>query len=347
MGKKTCLLVMPLHFYSFGRIIADGLEAMGYNVTSANDEYPQSPFGRVLAKLDLPVARWWTRRVFAERFLAAGRWDLIVIIKGRGIGPALVGDLKAKADRVVGYHFDALAYDRASERWGAAVDRVSTFDYRDAREKGWPVVELFSAQAPISPSPPIRYRISAIQRNHSDRLAYLDRVLGVLGTEDSFVFLFEKGVISLTVNALRNPKLYWKWRKHISFKPLPYDKYLAALAASDFTLDYAHPLQTGATMRCFEALAMGVKLITNNPHTVESPHFGPHNTVVHTLADSPGAIPAAVERLRGRRPPVVQRSPAQFLSEVIGEASPAALETDQAVGAGPASSQSRAYSVPS
>lgn len=347
MSKKTCLLVMPLHFYSFGRIIAEGLEAMGYEVATANDEYPQSPFGRILAKLDLPVARWWTRRVFARRFLAGERRDLVLIIKGRGVGPELVADLKAGSDRVVGYHFDALAYDRASERWGGAVDRVSTFDYRDAREKGWPVVELFSAQPPMVPPPPIRYRLSAIQRNHSDRLAYLDRVLGVLGAEDSFVFLYEKGLLSLTVNALRNPRLYWKWRKHISFKALPYDQYVTALAASDFTLDYAHPLQTGATMRCFEALAMGVKLITNNPHTVESPHFGPDNTVVHTLADTPSDLPAQVEKLRGRRPAAVQRSPGRFLAEVIGSASSAAPEAPHAVGTGPASSQSRAHSVPS
>lgn len=309
---------MPLPFYSFARVIGGGLEAMGYEVTGANDEYPQHPIGRVLAKLDLPISRWWTRRVFARRFLAGKRWDLIVIIKGRGIGPELVADMKARADRVVGYHFDALSYDRATERWGTAVDRVTTFDYRDARTKGWPVVELFSSQTPITPPPPTRYRISAIQRNHSNRLAYLDHVLDALGTEDSFVFLYEKGIISLTMNAVRSPLLYWKWRKSISFRPLSYDQYVDALAASDFTLDYAHPLQTGATMRCFEALAMGVKLITNNPHVAESAHFGPHNTIVHMLGDDPATLRAQVAKLRGGRPAPVQRSPEQFLREIIG-----------------------------
>lgn len=309
---------MPLIFYSFGRIFGDALREMGYEVTLANDEYPQHPVGRVLAKFDLPISRWWTRRVFARRFLAGDRWNLVIIIKGRGIGPELVADMKNKADRVVGYHFDALSYDRATERWGASVDRVTTFDYRDAAAKGWPVVELFSGQAPIVPPPPTRYRISAIQRNHSNRLAYLDHVLEALGTEDSFVFLYEKGIISLTMNALRSPRLYWKWRKSISFKSLPYDKYVEALAASDFTLDYAHPLQTGATMRCFEALTLGVKLITNNPHVAESPHFGPHNTIVHAFGDDPAGLRVKVSELRGQRPGSVQRSPQQFLREVIG-----------------------------
>jgi len=317
-NNKTCLLVMPLPFYSFARIIRGELEAMGYAVTEANDEYPQNPFGRALGKLDLSVARWWTRRQFGRRFLAGQRWNLVVIIEGRGIGPALVAELKKNADRVVGYHFDALSYDRATERWGASVDRVTTFDYRDARAKNWPVVELFSAQAQMVPSPPIRYRISAIQRNHSGRLAYLDKVLGAFGQEGTFVFLFEKDILSLTANALRNPRLYWKWRKQISFRPLPYERYVEALAASDFTLDYAHPGQTGATMRCFEALAMGVKLITNNPHTRESLHFGTHNTIIFPLDGHTPDLLAQVDTIRGQRPAPVQRSPRHFLDEVIG-----------------------------
>lgn len=318
MSKKTCLLIMPLHFYSFVRVITDGLEAMGYEVTTANEEYPQTVLGRVMGKLDLPITRWLTRRAIGRMFAPDVRWNLVIIIKGRGVGPELVADLKARADRVVGYHFDALSYDRATRRWGPSVDRVTTFDYRDAREQNWPVVELFSAQSPPPPTP-VRHRISAIQRNHSQRLAYVDRVLTALGTEDSFVFLFEKGLLSLAVNALRNPRLYWKWRRHISTKALPYADYVAALAASDFTLDYAHPGQTGATMRCFEALAMGVKIITNNAWTAESPHFGPDNIIVHGLNDAPEPLQAQVAALRGHRPSPVQRTPARFLAEVIGD----------------------------
>ncbi|WP_292111611.1 hypothetical protein [Brevundimonas sp.] len=319
MGAKTCLLIMPLPFYAFERVICDELKARGYEVTLANEEYPHTPLGRVMGKLDLPIIRWWTRRVFRRRFLNGGRWTLVIIIKGRGVGPELVKDLKASADRVVGYHFDALSYDRATRRWGASVDRVSTFDYRDARDTGWPVVELFSAQPPLEPAPPVRHRLSAIQRNHSGRLAYLDRVVSALGSEETFVFIFEKGPLSLLLNAIRQPALYWKWRKSISFKPLPYDQYLDALASSEFTLDYAHPLQTGATMRCFEARAMGVKIITNNPHTLESPYFSEQNAIVYPMNGDPDALRARVRELAGVRPAPSQRTPAQFVTELVGD----------------------------
>ncbi|MBC7506324.1 MAG: hypothetical protein H7267_11465 [Sandarakinorhabdus sp.] len=315
-----CLLVMPQSFYGFAATIANGLEALGYTVTRANDEYPANIFGKIMGKLDLPPVRWLTRRAFRARFLGGPRWDLVVICKGRGIGAALAGDLKHHADRVVGYHFDALAYDPATARWGAAADRVTTFDYRDAAVHGWPVVELFSSLPAPEPLPPLRYKVSAIVRNHSQRLAYVDSIVSALGDADNFVFIYEKSRIAFWGKALLAPRLYWKWRHRIGFTPLPYADYVNVLAASAFTLDYAHPKQTGVTIRCFEALAVGARIITNNPQTLNSPYFGEHNTVVFGHTGDPAALTHAIAGFGGAaRPLQARRTPQTFLAEVVGD----------------------------
>jgi hypothetical protein len=310
---------MPLAFYGFARTITEAIERRGYAVTAANEEYPATLLTRVLSKLDLPVVRDWTRREINRRFLSGRRWDLVLIIKGRGIGPELIADFKASGARVVGYHFDALSYDRGPRRWSPHADRVSTFDYRDATREGWPLVELFSTTPSPESPPPIRLRISAIQRNHSDRLAYLDRVLTVTGMTDAFVHIFESTPLNLLYNALRQPRLYWKWRKYISLKPLPYDRYAEVLATSDFTLDYAHPGQTGATMRSMEALALGVKLISNNPHMLASRHFNDRNVIPFPLDGDAQDLKRGLEDLAGRRPEPFRRSPDDFVAEVLAE----------------------------
>ena len=314
---KRALLVMPVHFYSFARTFERELAALGYQVTLANEEYPANLAGRIGGKLDLGLIRWWTRRVFTRRFLSGARWDLVLIVKGRGIGPALVADLKRHADRVVGYHFDSLGYDRATRRWGGEVDRVSTFDFRDAREQNWPLVELFSATAAPEPVPPVRWRLSAIQRNHSQRLAYLDTVIGAVGAEDTFVFLYEQNRLALVAHALRHPRLYWKWRKRISLTPLAYEDYVAVLAASEFTLDYAHPGQTGTTMRCFEALALGVKVITNNADTAASPRFGDDNLILFPPDGDPAALRQAMATRSGYRRTPQRRTAADVVAEIL------------------------------
>ncbi|GAB5348750.1 glycosyltransferase family protein [Alteriqipengyuania sp. 357] len=321
---KTCLLILPRTFYSFAKMFGNALRDLGYEVTEANEEYPENPLGKVMAKLDLEVARRITRRVINERFLAGKRYDLVVIIKGRGVGKQLVADLKAHAGKVVGYHFDALAYDRATERWAEGIDRVSTFDSRDAKAKGWPLVELFSAEAPPAEPQPIEIGFSAIMRNHSNRLAYLDAVVRALDIEpeDSFFYIFEQDVRSLAWNFLKQPRLYRRWRKHIHRTPLPYEEYRRVLATSDFTIDYAHDKQTGLTMRSFEALASGAKLITNNPHVTRSPHFDEAHRIVFRPGDDPATLQREVAARKGKRPAIRWRSVTDCLLEIIGEREP-------------------------
>jgi len=319
--RPTCLLIIPTTFYGFAKTIAAALEAAGYAVTVANDEYPSNSFGKLLGKLDLPIIRFLTRRAIERKFLTGARWNLTVIFKGRGVGAALATALRRHSDRTVGYHFDSLAYDRASRHWGAHVDRVSTFDYHDAMVEDWPVVELFST-LPMPSSPPVRrYRVSAIVRSHSQRLAYVDQVIAAVGTNDIFVFFYEKDWLAWFVRALRHPRLYWRWRHHISFTPLPYDRYIEGIAASDFTIDYAHPKQTGATIRCFEARAVGTRIITNNPFVLKSDRFGPDRAIVFQPGEDRSLLRAAMAQLLIQmRPAPASRTPAEFMAEVIGTA---------------------------
>lgn len=317
-ATKTCLLVMPVGFYGFAKVVTEALNRRGYAVETANEEYPQTLLTRVLSKLDLPIVRTWTRRVINRRYLQGRRWDLVLIIKGRGIGAELMEDFKRTGARVVGYHFDALSYDKGPRRWSVHADRVSTFDYRDAESEGWPLVELFSTQSPPASRQPIQWRISAIQRNHSQRLVYLDKVVSTTGLEGVFIHIYESTKLNLIYNFVRQPILYWKWRRFVSLKPLPYDVYCQVLSSSDFTLDYAHPGQTGATMRSMEALALGVKLISNNQHMLKSNWFNADHMIHFPLDGDPAALKSAVRALSGHRPRPFHRSPDDFLAEVLG-----------------------------
>jgi hypothetical protein len=316
---ERCLLVIPRTFYAMARVIRQALEQMGYEVTVANDEYPDNVIGKVLGKLDLPLVRTLTRRAFHRQGFCSQSWDLVIIFKGRGIGRELIADLRTVSRRIVGYHFDALAYDRASRHWPTGgVDRVSTFDYADARAEGWPLVELFSTLSSPQPKPPIRYDVSAILRNHSQRLAYLDEVMAAIGESRSFVAIFEKNLLTFVWNFLRSPRLYWKWRKSIRFKPLPYDAYIAVLEGSALTIDYAHPRQTGLTIRCFEARATGTRIVTNNPHAAQSPLFDPRGVIVHPPGGDLAGLRKALADAAGFQPVPTERNPQQFLREVIG-----------------------------
>jgi len=84
--------------------------------------------------------------------------------------------------------------------------------------------------------------------------------------------------------------LYLKLKKYIFFKPLNYSEYTDAIKSSLFTIDYAHSDQSGITMRCYEAIKMGTRLITNNKFISRSEYFNSSNTVVYNLNEQPSKL---------------------------------------------------------
>lgn len=285
--SKSCLLIIPRHFYSFEKLFTENLEARGFQVTVSNDEYPSGTVGKIMGKLRIPLIFPITAKHIEAHYLAGKHYDLILIFKGRGLSRALIRKMRSHADRVIAYNWDSFKYNNTPLSWLNEVTRYYTFDYRDADNHQLPVVELFSSinagsAAGNSPSPDKNIPLSAIFRNHSGRLKYLDKVLSALDlkTDDIALYIFEQNIFFRILNFARHPLLYLKYRKHMSSRSLPYADYIDVLQRSEYTVDYAHPAQSGLTMRSFEALSTNTKFITNNRFIDRSKYFNEGNAIL-------------------------------------------------------------------
>jgi len=316
--SRRCLLLFPKTFYSFARVLAGGLEQRGYEVVTANEEYPENVFGKILGKLGLHalLART-TDWAISRRFLQGRSYELALVVKGRGLGHRLIERLRSSGTRVVAYNFDSFGYNPAPLRWYKEVDRYATFDYADAETHGLPRVDLFSSLPEASGPKEIHYDVSAILRNHSNRLEYLDSILCALKPQRTFLFIFEQNFFTFVLNVLRSPRLYAKYWGRISFKPLSYAQYAAVLRSSEYTVDYAHPRQTGITIRCFESLSAQTKVITNNPYVTRNPAFAQALPIVYRGAPDDERLRQQYTAGRGRIPPRRRRSVADFIAELV------------------------------
>lgn len=321
LSAQSCLLILPRTFYSFGQIISKELTRQGYAVTIENDEHPDNALGKILGKLRLfrPL-RWLTLRVFRQRY-ATQHFDLVLIIKGRGVGRALLAWLRTRCDRLVAYNFDSFLFNPSPLDWYDLVDRYCTFDIRDANEHGIPLVHLFSALPPDAPVERKEYQVSVLMKNHSQRLAYTDAALALLAAPATYVYIYEPNVFSFAWNLLRNPRLYLKYWPSIHFKPLPYRDFLQALSKSELTIDFAHPTQTGITIRCFEALSLGVRILTNNPHVGAHPLFQQGAATHFALGQDAAATRRQLAAAQAG--PAIRhlRDSAQFLAELLDQSS--------------------------
>ncbi|GLH74272.1 hypothetical protein GETHLI_27740 [Geothrix limicola] len=321
MGRPACLLILPVGFYGFGKVLGQELERRGMDVVIENDEFPTNIFGKILGKLRLlTLLRWLTLRGYKRKYgVAREAFDLILIVKGRGVGCDMVAFLRTISRRVVGYNFDSFSFNPSPLDWMHEVDRFTTFDPVDAAHHGLPLVHLFSA-FPV-PRDPVskRYDISAIMKNHSQRLVYTDRVLTALRDRSRFIYIFEPNAFSFLLSFFRHPALYRKYWKDIHFKPLAYNDFFQILLESRCTVDYAHPLQTGLTIRCFEARSAGASLVTNNPHVLEHPSFREGEALHFPLHGDLAKLASDIVPLLGHNRTGEARTVAEFMSELLGE----------------------------
>lgn len=314
---KSCLLIIPKHFYSFERHLREALAGKGYSVTVSNDEYPEGTFGRLLGKLQIPLVFSISYRILHKRFLKNQKYDVALIFKGRGISARLIREMHRSVDKVVGYNWDSFWLNKSPLKWLKLVGKYYTFDYRDADRWSLPVIELFSAFAGMTESKHIRYELSVVMRNHSRRLAYVDNVVSVLRPATVFIFIYEMNILSFALNVLKNPLLYFRYRRHIFFRPLGDAEYSEVLRASKFTIDYVHDTQTGITMRCFEAICARTKIITNNSHMWRSGNFDPSDYIVFAGNGAPEGLIAFYNAAGTKSFSSKPRTISEFVDELL------------------------------
>ncbi|MDP4283518.1 MAG: hypothetical protein Q8891_03780 [Bacteroidota bacterium] len=316
-AQKTCLLIAPMSFYSYSEYLKNTLILRGYNVTVSNDEYPANNIGKIMGKLRIPLLMYLTGKKIKQQYLQGKKYNLVLIIKGRGISTELIKQLKKVSPKVVAYTYDSFRYHDAPIKWLKYADKFYTFDYLDSERHNISVIELFSSFPESLNSKKCTYEISVITRNHSDRLKYIDCVLSNLNVEKKFVYIFEQNIFTFIQNFIKNPMLYFKFRKHISFKSLPYDEYTKALHESNFTIDFAHPSQSGITIRCFEALSSGTKIITNNPFVSRYKYFNETNTIIYNNTTDPESLRSRFTQIANNIPGKHNRTISDFIEDLI------------------------------
>lgn len=264
---------MPLSFYSMATQLQIALRECGYETTLCNDRYPDTTITRILWKLGITKFLYNITTNHITRYFLKEDYDICIIIKGYGISTNLIKEIRKKCPYVVGYNFDSFAFHSRPLNWYKECDKFMTFDYHDAKQYNLPLVELYSADIKNDLNTHKGIDLFVLQKVHSDRLEYLDKSLNILTPITPYIYLFESNWATAMSNFARHPFLYFKFYKFIHFKPLPYSDYSTLMFKSKYTLDYAHPKQSGITMRCFEAANCGTMIVTNNSNVTKNKYF--------------------------------------------------------------------------
>ena len=264
-----CLLILPTDFYNFQEQLVNILLKKNYEVSCINDENPNSTLLKICSKIGLNyINTKFSLKFFLNKFcnLQANHYDLVIIIRGRGLSKESLNLVKYYSRYTVGYNFDSFAFNPSPLNWFNECDNYCTFDPDDAHKYNLPLVNLFAdnSWSEKSFSQEKKYDVSCIMKAHSSRLEYISLFITRFPQLNHFTYIYMPNFIILFMLFIRNPIICFNLRSFIHFAPLGPLEYEKVLRSSNTTIDYAHDLQSGITKRCFEALACGVSIITNN-----------------------------------------------------------------------------------
>ena len=285
LGGKQVLFIAP-QFFGYEKEIAEEMRRRGGLV----DFLPDRPFTSALMKAVTRLRREWVLP-FADRFfldsveaLGRTRYDVIFVVVGEGVSVRVLSEYRASfpGATFVLYMWDAIRTKRAAQANLPFFDAIHTFDPNDAKTFGMNFRPLFFSPG-FTPATQIlpQYQLSFVGTAHSDRYAIVSNVAEALPKQTNcYWYLYLQAPWVFWAHKLGNPAYRRASRSDFRFEPLSKVAVQRIFLNSLAILDIEHPGQTGLTMRTFETVGAGKKLITTNALVKESDFFKPENILL-------------------------------------------------------------------
>lgn len=271
LAGATILAIIP-RFFTYHNDIAEELRRRGATVDLLEDRPFASPVMHAAARFTPGAVQRLILGQYRQAIAGAGRaqYDIVLIVNGQTVAPELLRHLRAQHPTA---SFIYYLWDSLSNRGGAAalmpmMDRCYTFEPEAAQITGARLRPLFFAPRFAAASDDTtnpRHDISFIGTAHSDRYQVVTALDALLPADiDRFWFLYLKAPWVHRAYAMTNPAFRGAPRSAFSFEPMSHQESARHFWGSTAILDVEHERQTGLTIRTFETLGAGKKLVTTN-----------------------------------------------------------------------------------
>ena len=270
LNGKTVLYLGP-NFFGYEKHIQAEFERRGAKVVFHADKPRKDTWFKIALRL-FPKLVWpYADRVYQTWLDKQNitQCDLVFVIKGEGTSPRFLRQLRARfpSARFVLYMWDSIANVKHMDERIPVFDKVLTFDPNDhAAHPSIPYRANFYLES-FAPKPTdvAGKGIFFIGTLNGDRPAVLARILARLPKDAVMNYtLYVRSQLELTLRRLRDASFKTLGQERLVSAPITAAEIFAQMQACAVVLDIEHPKQAGLTMRSFDALAAGKKLITTN-----------------------------------------------------------------------------------
>jgi hypothetical protein len=284
------ILILSVKFFNYENLIKDELSLMGAKVDLFDERPSNSFYSKAIIRLKRDLYQRNIDKHYQKiiELIKNRKYDYFLLIKGEVVPVFFIEFLKFNNPSIIFiyYTYDSFRNNPNGLSILPFFNRKFTFDREDSKKYNLSFRPLFFASEYASVNEQTNnsfdYELSFIGTAHSDRysisqqLSHWCKQVGF----NMFNFYYSPSKILFNLKKLTDKNFVRFDRDKISFDSLGHKEIIEIYKKSKAILDINHPGQNGLTMRTFETLGAGRKLVTTNEDIKLYPFFNANNIFV-------------------------------------------------------------------
>lgn len=286
-GKK--ILFLSVSFFNYEKAITKRLSELGADVDFYDERPSNSNFSKGIIRFNkrfyhLKIKEYYNRILDEIR---GKKYDFFLLIKGEATPAFFLDKIKVSNPKMemIYYNFDPLKEYPELISHLTYFDKKFTFEYNDSVKYNLnfrPLFYLDEYENPDNQIQPSQYDLVFIGSAHTDRYVVGEKVRTVADGLNlrSYFYYYAMGRIAFCLKKMIDKNLKQFDISKVSFNKLNHQQIIDFYKKTKAVLDINKPFQNGLTIRTFEVLASGRKLITTNSDIRNYPFYNSDNILV-------------------------------------------------------------------
>lgn len=286
-GKNV--LLISIQFFNYENLIKKQLENMGAQVDLFDERPSNSFFSKAIIRFKKEMYAVKINQYFKGIIekIKEVKYDYFLLIKGEATPKFFLDFLKSNNPGIqfIFYTYDSFKNNSNGLEILNYFESQFTFDSEDALQYKMNFRPLFFAQDYGNlngKNKEFQNDLAFIGTAHSDRYSISEKAKLWCNQHHlkMFTFYFSPSKLLFKYRKLADKEFKNFEYKKISFRSLSHHEIVEIYNNTKVILDINHPGQNGLTMRTFETLGSGRKLITTNPIIKRYPFYDPQNIYI-------------------------------------------------------------------
>ena len=275
------ILFLSANFFGYEKAIASRLRELGAEVDFFNERPSDSVLSKGIIRVNKNFYFKKIRSYYQKiRKVTQNRdYDFFLLIKGETIPFSFLEQFKKDhpAAIMIYYSYDAVQEYPKFLKHYSYFDKNFTFEPKDAHQHNLHFRPLFFIKdyLNVDKSIAIKHDVVFIGSAHTDRYLIGEKVkeIGASIGLNSYFYYYAQSKAAFLLKKVFDQNLKKFDVKKLNFKKLKHTEIAEIYTQSRSVLDINKPFQEGLTMRTFETLASGKKLLTTNSDIINYPFF--------------------------------------------------------------------------